>query len=436
MSEITNNTFDPQAARDEIAKLESAGNARTLEQNEELAHLYVSSAVFALENGAEDLKEIVPQFNKAADVLTNTLKQGEDDQIRRFLGNVYLHRAVAFNDFDEMDQAIESYGEALDTLKPLEDKLDGEAKYDIAGIRLNRGTIYHELGEFEKAKADLDESFIAFRAVEKIIPEMDTRYYMAKVSVVQGSLARDMGEPLNKIADLYNRSMRLLVELIDDGQIEHERELANVLMDRCMATYEDYRETEFADKTERFNKFGDVLVDVGRAIEILERIAQDGNEEAVVDLFTAITTQGAMLIDIEQYDGAFKSFDRAVRENAVFAESGNPILFNQYAAAIENRGFCLTNLGKFDSALADINQSITLRDKLQTAEFDLDKDTKGLFAAAQATAYANRANLYSTQGNAEQARKDREYGFSILKSLDNSRGDYSDIIEMFEGLLK
>ncbi|MDR0870491.1 MAG: tetratricopeptide repeat protein [Planctomycetaceae bacterium] len=431
---IEPNSFDPQAAKDQIKKLESIP-LKSLEQNEELAHLYVSSAVDTLEKGGE-LKAVILLFDKAEDVLLKTLKQGEDDEIRRFLGNVYLNRAVAYNDYDELEDAVKSYGAAIDVLKPLDEKADGEAKYDLAGIRLNRGTIYHELGDYEKAKADLDESFLAFRAVEKIANDIDTRYYMARVSVAQGGLMRDMDEPQDKVVDAYNRAMRLFVELIDVGQTEHERELANTLLDRCIAVYDDYKEREFGSEQERLTKYGDVLVDVGRAVEILERVAEGGGTEERFDLFTAITTQGAMLLDIEKFEDAYNFFNRAVNEFADFADSSSPLAVNHYAGALENRGFCETNIGKFDEALVDINKAIALRQTLQSPKFGLDDDAKGLFAAGQATAYANLANVYAAQGDKETARKSCRQGLDLLKSLNDDSGEFSEIAKMFEEMLK
>lgn len=426
-------SFDSQAAEAQIKKLESVP-LRTLEQNEELARLYVSSAVNALEE-EQELDVVVSYFDKAENLLIQTLKQGEDDEIRRCLGNVYLNRAVAYNDFDEVDSAVESYDLAADTLKPLDDKADGEAKYDLAGIRLNRGTIYHELGDFEKAKADLDESFLAFRAVEKIA-DLDTRYYMAKVSIAQGSLLRDMGEPLDKVVDAYNRAMRLYVELIDVGQTEHEQELANALLDRCIAVYEDCQEREFESEQERLKKYGDVLVDVGRGVEILERLAQSGDKEIRFDLFTALTTQGAMLIDIEKFAEAHQIFAQAVEDFSDFAESSSPIILNHYAGALENLGFSATNLGSFEEASSRINEAIALRQKLQSEEFGLDDDAKGLFLASQAAAYANLANVYVAQNDTEGAKKTCQQGLALLRSLKDEGGDYAEIIQMFEKMLE
>lgn len=426
--------IDEEALKNHVAELENI-SPRTLEQNEELADLYVDLAAVAFEAG-DDLEDIIDNFNKAEIVLKETLAQGEDGEIRRRLGNVYLHRAVAYNDYDELDAAIDSYNSALEALQPLDDNGDGEAKYDIAGIKLNRGTIYHEIGELEKAKTDFDDSFMAFRAVEKI-SDLDTRYYMAKVSVAQGSLLRDLGEPLDKIIDAYNRAMRLFVELIDIGQMEHEHDLANTLMDRCTATYEEYKDMEFESETGRLNKIGDVLVDVGRGIEILERLAADGNQSSRADLFNALTTEGAMLLDLEKYPESKSVFDRAVSEFGDFAEEVDPVLLNQYAAAYENRGFCSMNLGNYEDALADFNESIKLCETIQSPDFDLDDSERTVFLPTLATYYANRANVKASMGDAEGAKADCQHGLDMIRSLKNQFGpeEIDEIEGLFESLL-
>lgn len=426
---------DEEAIKKQVLELENT-SPRTLEQNEELADLYVDLAAVAFESG-DELNDIVACFNKAETVLKETLTQGEDSEIRRRLGNVYLHRAVAFNDFDELDDAINSYNQAIEALEPLDTLGDGEAKYDVAGIKLNRGTIYHEIGELDKAKTDFDDAFMAFRAVEKI-SDLDTRYYMAKVSVAQGGLLRDLGEPLDKVVDAYNRAMRLFVELIDIGQMEHEHDLANTLMDRCAATYEEYKLIDFDSETERFNKIGDVLVDVGRGIEILERLAADGNQSCRADLFSALTMEGAMLLDLEKYPESKSLFDRAVEEFRDFADELDPVLLNQYAAAYENRGFCSMNLGNYEDALADFNESIRLCETIQSPEFDLDDSERIVFRPTLATYYANRANAKASMGDAEGAKADCQQGLDMIRSLKDQFGpeELDEIEGLFESLLE
>ena len=424
--------IDLESLEKNVVELENV-SSRTLEQTEQLAELYVVWATCKY-GGGEELDGIIDLLAKAEDILKEALAEKEDDEIRRRLGNVSMHRAEVYNDFDEVDLALEYYEKSIDTFKPLDDKGDGEAKYDIAGIRLNRGTIYHEIGEFEKARADLDDSFMAYRAVEKI-SDLDTRYYMAKVSVAQGSLMRDMGEPLEKIVDAYNRAMRLFVELIDIGQIEHERDLANVLMDRCTATYEDYLGKEFESEEERQNKFGDILVNVERGVEILEKIVRQGHEEARYDLFNALLTEGSMLLDIERYAEAYKIFERVVNEFSEFANDSDPVLLNFFATAHENRGICSLNLDNPDEALADIGEAIRLREKIVSEEFGLDEDSKAIFISGLATTLANRANAHFSKGDTDKAMTDGQRGLDLIRSLDDEDGEFREIEQLFESLL-
>jgi tetratricopeptide (TPR) repeat protein len=425
---------DLETLKNRVTELEKTA-VRTIEQNEELAELYAAWAIELCEN-EDAFNEVLDLYAKAESVLQTTLALGEDDEIRRRLGNVYLHRAVIYNDYEEFEPALDSYDHAINILKPLENKGDGEAKYDIAGIRLNRGMIYQELGEFEKAKTDFEESFTAFRAVEKI-SDLDTRFYMAKVSVAQGNLFQDMSEPLDKIVDAYNRAMRLFVELIDVGQMEHERELANTLLRRCAATYEFYTNKEFESETERLNKVGDILIDVGRGIEILEKLAQNGDFENRFDLFLALKTEGTMLLDVNKHQEAYNIFDRLIRDFADFNQEEDPEVLNVFAETYEHRGSALLNLGNTQESLADFDNAIEIKEKILSRESGPDEYSRSDFLPTLILSYANRGNAYLTFGNSEQAKKDIQHSLDLIQSLDNEEpsGELEEIKKLVENLL-
>ncbi|MDR2345498.1 MAG: hypothetical protein LBE18_05475 [Planctomycetaceae bacterium] len=435
-SNNNNEPRDIEPLKKRAAELESM-TARTIEQSEELAEIYTELANIAYDEG-EQLDTIIMLNSRAEKTLKNTLAQGEENEIRRKLGNVYLQRAVIYNDYDELDPAVDSYSAAFATLKPLDDSGDGEAKYDIAGIQLNRGTIYHEKGDLIKAKTDFDESFLAFRAVEKI-SDLDTRYFMAKVSIALGTLFRDMGEPLEKVVDAYNRAMRLLVELIDIGQMEHEKELANVLIDRCIATYESYRDYEFDSDTEMKNKIGEILIDVGRGIEILERIVLlDPQLDSRIDLFNAITTEGSILLDIDNLTDAIKTFERAINDFSDFAQIEEPVLLQHFASVLENRSVCFAKTGDFDKAIKDANECIEIADKIQNTDFGLDEEEKEDFQLQLTSFYANRANILRAIGNKNDALKDYENGYRIIETIKPTFGEENlkEITEVYGELKK
>ena len=355
--------IDENVLKGRIAELEKS-SARTLEQNAELADLYSAWATARYDDG-EELDEIVQWFGKAETVLQGTLAQGDDIELRRQLGNVYLNWAVALNDYDDLRQAIGVYQKAIDTLKPLGDSGDGEAKYDIAGIKLNLGFIYHELGELGKAKTHLDESFLAYRAVEKIGAMFDTRYYMAKVSVQQGRVLHDLAEPLDSIVDAYNRAMRLYVEVIEDEKrTELERDLAAVLLDRCMAVYEDCLESEFASEEERDKKISEVSLDICRGVELLEKQYKEGNAEARFDLFHSLVLQGKVLCDISQFAEAQKTLDRAIDEFADLCDEEGDIFLMQMAMAYASRAVAQMGLGKKDLSRQDCQKGSEMINKL------------------------------------------------------------------------
>jgi len=353
---------DLNAVKNRVAELEKI-SSRTLEQSDELALLYVSWAVSLFDTEGE-LDEIVGLFGKAEAVLTAALARGEDDGIRQKLGNVYLEWAIALNGFDELTSAVDFYQKAVSTLKPLDDAGNGEAKYDLAGIKLNLGIAYRELGELEKARTSLDESFLAYRAVEKI-GVFDTRVYMAAVSVQQGNVLHEMGETLGTIVDAYDRAMRLYVETIEDLQdLGLERNLANVLLDRCMVTYENWLDQKFESDAERDKAIDDVLLNIRRGIELLEKQYREGNTVARYDLFHGVTLQGKVLCDAAKYAEAQQSLDRAVNEFANLCDGGDDVFLMQMAMVYATRAVVHLGLGRKDQSEQDCLKGSELINKL------------------------------------------------------------------------
>ena len=355
---------DLNAIKNRVAELEKS-SARTLEQNDELAALYATWATTLFDTDGE-FDEIVGLFGKAEAILKATLAQGDDAGVRQQLGNVYLEWAIALNGFDELNPAIEYYQKAIDALKPLDDSGDGDAKYDIAGIKLNLGVVYRDLGELEKARAVLDESFLMYRAVEKISAASDTRLYMATVSVQQGNILHEMGEELGKVTDAYNRAMRLYVEVIEDqpDMTWLERNLANVLLDRCMVTYEHWIDQKFESDAERDKVIGDVLTDINRGVELLEKQYSDGNEVARYDLFHGITLQGKVLCDAGKYDEAKTFLDRAVNEFTDLCTGEDSTFLMQMAMVFATRAVVYLGLGNKGQSEQDCQKGSELINQL------------------------------------------------------------------------
>ena len=359
---------DLNAVKNRVAELEKSPS-RTLEQNDELALLYVSWAIVLFDTDG-GLDEIVALFSKAEAVLTAVLAKGEDEGTRQKLGSVYLEWAIALNGFDDLTAAIDFYQKAVSTLKPLDDAGNGEAKYDIAGIKLNMGIAYRELGELEKAKASLGESFLAYRAVEKI-GVFDTRVYMATVSVQQGNVLHEMGETLDVIVDAYNRAMRLYVEAIEDLQeIGLERNLANVLLDRCMVTYENWLDQKFESDDARNTIINDVLLDIDRGIELLEKQYKEGNTVARYDLFHGVTLQGKVLCDAARYAEAQQSLDRAVNEFTDLCDGEDDVFLMQMAMVYATRAVVHVGLGRKDLSEQDCLKGSELINKLLQSDSD------------------------------------------------------------------
>ena len=366
------------------------------------------------------LEESISMYDDAIERFQLLQKENpQDDNLTRLIGLAYLSRAVARNDLDEKEDAVKDYDDALAVLTPLSTAGDGEAKYDIAGIKLNQGTIYHELGDLDKASKLLDESFMEFRALEKI-SELDTRFYMGKVSVAIGNLLRDQEAPIEKTIDVYNRAMRLFVELIDAGDMSRELDLANALIDKCMARFE-------AGQGE------DVLIDMQRGIEILEKLNREENEEAFFDLFSALMAYGDILTHLEKFNDAMSVLHEVVQKFKAMEEIDDPNLFSEYAGVFERRGLCYFNLGKKDEALADLTRGIELSEKLWEDEWSLDEESLAHFVPSLVSAYCHRAAIYDTLGKKDSALDDCQNAVKVLAPYEEDLGeDYQVFLTQIE----
>ena len=400
------------------AKLEAGDKSvrRTLADN------YLALA--ALLQQDDYLEESVTIYEDSLELFGELAKENPDDaELARAIGAANLSRAIALNDSGEKEEALEGYNRAEKAISALAAAGDGEAKYDLAGIKLNRGTIYCDLGQYEESQKELDESFTEFRALEKI-SELDTRFFMAKVSVALGNLYREQEAPIEKIVDVHNRAMRLFVELIDAGDTKYELDLANVLIDKCMARYEA-------------NEGEVVLVDMQRGIDIIEKCYNAGDEAAKFDLFTAMLTYGVILLDLEKYNDALSVFNEIVEKFKELEHVDEPMLLNEFAGLYDSRGMCLFNLGKVDEAIESLGKAIEIRESLWTDEWDLDDDLLAQFAPGLVSAYCNRASIYDSLGKRDLAVDDCKKAMNVLEPYAEDLGeDYDEFCKQIDAIQK
>ena len=412
---------DDSAYADMEARIEELKSKYEAGDKDVLRDLADAVLALAVQLQQDDyLEESEAMYSDAIEHFKTLLKENPgDENLPRLVGLSYLSRAVALNDLDEKEDAIKDYDSALEVLSSLAAAGDGEAKYDIAGIKLNQGTIYHEIGDLDKAAKLLDEAFMEFRALEKI-SELDTRFYMGKVSAVTGNLLRDQSAPIEKIVEVYNRAMRLYVELIDAGDMQYELDLANVLIDKCMARYE-------AGQGE------DVLVDMQRGIEILEKQVKEGSEEAFYDLFSALLAYGDILLSLEKYNDALSVLNEVCGKFNAFEQVDDPTFFNEYAGLFERRGLCHFNLEKADEAVADLSKGIELKEKLWEDEWSLDEDILAHFAPSLVSSYCNRAIVYESLGKKDLAMDDCKKAANVLEPYEEDLGeDYQELRAQIE----
>lgn len=401
-----------------ISELKTKVEQGEVSLKRELADTVLALAVQLHQDGYID--DSIETYDEAVAEFAELCQENADDRDSvRVLGLVNLSRAVALNDLGEQEAAVEGYEDAMKVLAPVANTGDGEAKYDIAGIKLNCGMIFHELGELDKAKQMLEESFLEFRALEKI-SELDTRFYMGKVSVALGNLMRDLEEPINSIVDVYNRAMRLFVELIDAGDLKYEHDLANALIEKCMARYE-------AGAGE------DVLVDLQRGIEILEKAANEDPHHAHVELFSAQFAYGSVLYDLEKYADAISVFSETLEKFADIENTQVPILLGEYATVLDHRGMCYFALQQPDAAMADLTQAVRLLEKIwnldDEQEEEMDEVELLQMSPLLVSAYCNRATIYHQVGKKDLAAADCKAAMNVLEPFRDILGEEFEALQ-------
>lgn len=378
----------------EIARLQ-AQPQRPAEQTRQLAEMYIELAIVKQEEG--DFEDAAESFS-AANALLNEILQSPQvtDELRHLYAISVMSWASTQEEIGDNDLALSGYTIAIETLKPLEAQGDVDAKFDLAGIRFNRATIFHALGEYQQADTDFDAAFLAFRALEKISDLEDTRLLMARISAAQGNLARDAQEPLAKIDDMYNRAMRLYIELVESGEIAIEHDLAVVLLDRCIARFDNLLDSDL--DLENSAGFDPILIDMTRGIEILERQLKAGNDAVWQDLFCALLSHATMLLDIERYTESEAIFHSLIARFADLEKSDDPAMRARMAGVYENLSHALVHQEKTAEAMKQIALAIRIRESILRDYADELQDEKVDYVCDLSMAYCQRGGLRRLQG--------------------------------------
>jgi hypothetical protein len=165
--------------------------------------------------------------------------------------------------------------------------------------------------------------------------------------------------------------MRLYVEVIEDeNRPELERDLANVLLDRCTVIYEDCLNQKFDSGEERNKVVDNVLIDIDRGIELLEKQCKEGNEPARYDLFHGLSLRGKVLCDTAKYAESQKTLDRVVGEFSDLCAGDDDVFLMQMAVVYANRAIVHLGLGSNDLSKQDCQKGSELINKLLQSDSD------------------------------------------------------------------
>ncbi|MGL4943977.1 MAG: hypothetical protein ACRC46_12400 [Thermoguttaceae bacterium] len=388
----------------EIARLRAM--PQTPEQSRKLADLLIELAIE--KQAANDSEAALKAFGDAIVALQDLKGPTASPDVVHLYGVAVRNWASLKHEQGDDEAALAAYAEAIDALTPLDAQGDGEAKFDLAGIRFHRGVVYHSLGDFENAAKDFDAAFLAFRALEKISDLNDTRLFMAKVSVAQGNLARDRGADVATTDDLYNRAMRLLVELIEGGQAELEHDLAVVLVDRCTTRFDaniaNYRVPPYDEAI-----FNPLLDDMQQGIGILERQAASGSPAVVRDLFCAILTHGTMLLDLGQFDKAAMVLTSLLGRFPEVVNSTEPAMQTRVAGLYENLAIALFQQSQHAAAISRLTLGVQLRERVLAENADALRDELVDYVCDLAMSYLNRIEMRNVVGDSAGAKQDADF---------------------------
>jgi tetratricopeptide (TPR) repeat protein len=368
---------DVYAETEESIAALAQNKSRTEDESLELIGLYEKLATQKIECYEAD--DAVSAYENAIGLLTAMPDINSNDIKARHLAELYVDISKLQANLGEHDDALVSLSKAKDALKDLVARQDGDAMYEVAQIQYHRGCIYREIGDNGEAAKALDDAFIRYRALEKISDLSDTRYDMALVSLEQAFLMRETEQPIDKITDLYNRTMRLLVELIDIGQLEHELLLAETLIDKCSATFDAYLKDEVKfDSTEKENEaYDEVLKTVTQGLDIILRLAQDEtNVDAQESYLDSSQRYMEMLSQRGRVDEALELGNKVIND---FFGDGSDIPSGagfQYAMMLNTSGDLLRQAKRYDEAIKAFDAAL---DAVNNEISDLDLEVMSQF---------------------------------------------------------
>ncbi|MEQ8190615.1 MAG: tetratricopeptide repeat protein [Candidatus Eremiobacterota bacterium] len=320
-----------------------------------------------------------------------------NDVLSKYPGAVqaYANRGNIYRQKGEYNKALSDFTEAL-RLKPFK-----------AEFYATRGSIYTEIKEYDRAMADLNYSL-------KLKPDLAGAY------LNRGNLYRAKGEYNKAISD-YTEALKLKP---DYAEVYYNRALVyDVLKDynKSLADYSmsvEYK-PDYAEALYNRAIVYDILKDYDKAIADFT-----GAIEYKSDYVEAYQNRGNIYYKTGMYDNALNDFNQLLTIDPDFA--GGYI----------SRGTVYIEMSRFSDALIDFNKAIELDSHSVEAlngrgtvyglmnyyERAIDDFTEALSVDKNSVqSYYNRAFTYMKKGDFKQAREDvkklEASGYKVDKSV-------------------
>jgi tetratricopeptide (TPR) repeat protein len=315
-----------------FADLEKARDALLRVVDEEQGNLLIRNFLAIVQRG-------LGEYDAAIRILSNRIKNKQTGMFHINRGAIYVNKG-------ELEKAIADYNEAI-RLNP-----------QYAKAYNNRGLAYEKKGELEKAIADYNEAI-------RLNPDFAAAYNH------RGNVYQKKGDLEKAIRD-YDEAIRLnpnfAVAYNNRGiAYENKGELEKAIMDFDQAIRLD---PNFADA---YNNCGIVHQKKGELEKAI--LFYDEAIRLNPQFAKAYNNRGNAHQRKSELEKAILDFDEAIRLNP------------QFAKAYSNRGFVHQKKGELEKAIADYDEAIRLN----------PRDT---------ISYNNRGNAYKTKGELEKAIAD------------------------------
>ena len=162
----------------------------------------------------------------------------------------------------------------------------------------------------------------------------------------RGNAKQGLNRYVEAIGD-YNRAIEIWERLVNEGQDWVRNDLAAAYMNRGSAKW-------------GLNRYGEAIGDYNRAIEIREELIKEEQGWVRKDLAMAYMNRGVAKEGLNRYGEAIEDYNRAIEIRERLVNEGQDWVKVDLAKVYFNKAVLFTELKQFDSAIEAIDKAINL----------------------------------------------------------------------------